>query len=155
MLFRSRICEMYVADRMLTLIVQAEKTELQATPSLHKKEDVKQAEDTDTQSEMSLSDEVQSVNTTAVTKVLTYDLTDPLKPALKNTTEQDGWYKTSRKIGNHLYLFTDQSLGSEIVDRIPRKEALNEDHITSWLPSVNGKAVSEDCIYLPDRKSVV
>ncbi len=144
-----RICEMYVADRMLTLIVQAEKTELQATPSLHKKEDVKQAEDTDTQSEMSLSDEVQSVNTTAVTKVLTYDLTDPLKPALKNTTEQDGWYKTSRKIGNHLYLFTDQSLGSEIVDRIPRKEALNEDHITSWLPSVNGKAVSEDCIYLP------
>ncbi len=144
-----RICEMYVADGMLTLILQTEKTELQATPVQQKKEDGKQAEDTDTQSEMYLSDEAQSVHTTAVTKVLTYDLTDPLSPALKNTTEQDGWYKTSRKIGNHLYLFTDQSFGSEIMDRIPRKEALNEDHITSWLPSVNGKAVSEDCIYLP------
>ncbi len=144
-----RICEMYVADGMLTLILQAEKTELQATPVLPKKEDGKQAEDTDTQSKMYLSDEAQSVHTTAVTKVLTYDLTDPLKPALKNTTAQDGWYKTSRKIGNHLYLFTDQSFGSEIMDRIPRKEALNEDNVTSWLPSVNGKAVSEDCIYLP------
>lgn len=144
-----RICEMYVADGMLTLILQTEKTELQATPVQQKKEDGKQAEDTDTQSKMYLSDEAQSVHTTAVTKVLTYDLTDPIKPALKNTTAQDGWYKTSRKIGNHLYLFTDQSFGSEIMDRIPRKEALNEDHITSWLPSVNGKAVSEDCIYLP------
>ena len=147
-----RICEMYVADQMLTVIVQAEETALDTTPTkkvADLSEGAKQEEDTDLQQETCLADKVQIVNTTAVTKVITYDLTDPCKPVLKDTTEQDGWYKTSRKIGSRLYLFTNQLLGAGIVDGIPRDEALKEDGLKSWLPSVNGKVVSEDCIYLP------
>lgn len=131
-----RICEMYVADKMLTVILQTEKTALQV-------------KDTDQQAETCLADEVQYVDTAAVTKVVTYDLSDPRKPVLKDTTEQDGWYKTSRKIGNRLYLFTNQLLGFGIADGMPRSEALADDGVKSWLPAVNGKVVSADCIYLP------
>jgi len=132
-----RICEMYVADQMLTVIIQTEKTELQ------------QKETDADQPKKLAGEDVQYVETTAITKAVSYDITDPQKPVMKDTAAQDGWYSASRKIGNRLYLFTDQSLG--IAEGMLRDRAVTEDGLKSWLPSVNGKVVSADCIYLPER----
>lgn len=164
-----RICEMYVADQMLTLIVQTEKTELQEKPAdvlndkqndgksaINGRQDDQEeiAADTDSLTELDqvkklAGEDVQYVNTTAVTKAITYDITDPQKPILKDTAAQDGWYSASRKIGNRMYLFTKQSLG--IAEWMQRDAAVTDDELKSWLPDVNGKVVSADCIYLPER----
>lgn len=151
-----RICEMYVADQMLTVIVQTEKTQLQEKPADGKYavngEQTDQEEGlADTQAKKLAEEDVQYVNTTAVTKAVTYDITDPQKPVLKDTAVQDGWYSTSRKIGNRLYLFTNQSLG--IAEWMQRDTAVTDAELKSWLPGVNGKVVSADCIYLPKRGS--
>lgn len=131
-----RICEMYVADRMLTVIIQTENTALEQTGG-KEDQDIKLAEeDTD----------VQYIDTMPVTKVVTYDILDPEHPVQKASVEQDGWYQTSRKTGGRLYLFTNQSLG--ISETMPRKEAVSGDALRQWVPSVNGNVVSSDCIYL-------
>ncbi len=123
-----RICEMYVADKLLTIIVQTEKTSLQ-----QKEEEQKTAD-------------VRYIDTKPVTKIITYDLSDPKNPVLKDTAVQDGWYQTSRKVGGRLYLFTDQSMG--ITDDMLREDAVSDDGLKQWLPSVNGSVVHSDCIYL-------
>lgn len=123
-----RICEMYVADKLLTIIVQTEKT------SLQQKEEEQKAAD------------VRYIDTKPVTKIITYDLSDPKNPVLKDTAVQDGWYQTSRKVGGRLYLFTNQSMG--ITDDMLREDAVSDDRLKQWLPSVNGSVVPSDCIYL-------
>ena len=123
-----RICEMYVADKLLTIIVQTEKT------SLQQKEEEQKAAD------------VRYIDTKPVTKIITYELSDPKNPVLKDTAVQDGWYQTSRKVGGRLYLFTNQSMG--ITDDMLREDAVSDDRLKQWLPSVNGSVVPSDCIYL-------
>ncbi len=123
-----RICEMYVADKLLTIIVQTEKT------SLQQKEEEQKAAD------------VRYIDSKPVTKIITYDLSDPKNPVLKDTAVQDGWYQTSRKVGGRLYLFTNQSMG--ITDDMLREDAVSDDRLKQWLPSVNGSVVPSDCIYL-------
>lgn len=122
------ICEMYVADKLLTMIVQTEKTSLQ-----QKEEEQKIAD-------------VRYIDMKPVTKIITYDLSDPKNPVLKDTAVQDGWYQTSRKVGGRLYLFTDQSMA--ITDDMLREDAVSDDGLKQWLPSVNGSVVHSDCIYL-------
>lgn len=107
-----RICEMYVADRRLTVILQNEKTYLK-----------------------------QQIEAVPITKVVTYDITEPQKPELQHTAVQDGWYKTSRKIGDRLYLFTNRSLA--VTD-----EAMTGKEPEQWLPRVNEKVVEADSIYM-------
>ena len=51
------------------------------------------------------------------TKVLTYDITNRGKPELLGTISQDGGYKTARKVGDYLYLFTEDTPRAE--DPIP------------------------------------
>lgn len=96
-------------------------------------------------------EDVQRITTKETTKVITYDLTDPEKPVLKDTATQDGQFQTARKIANRLYLFTGQSLG--ITGEMKREEMLQEDRLDAWLPCVNDKAVPADCIYLPETGS--
>lgn len=148
-----RICELYVADGRLTVIEQCEKTELKEKhSSVNSGQDHTSPQDTDLQAKKkdalkSASDQVQYIDTQAVTKAVSYDISDPEKPVLQDESIQDGWYQTSRKIGNRLYLVTNQSLS--ITDHMQRKEAVKEDAIDLWIPAVNGRAVSADCIYLP------
>lgn len=151
-----RICEMYAADRRLTVIVQTEQTKLQEKPADGKSAIDGQQNDQeegspDMQVKKLAEEDVQYVNTTAVTKAVTYDITDPQKPVLKDIAVQDGWYSTSRKIGNRLYLFTNQSLG--IAEWMQRDTAVTDNELKAWLPGVNGRVVSADCIYLPERGS--
>lgn len=134
-----RICEMYVADQLLTVIIQTEKTALAQT------EEVQDSQ------KRAYADDIQYIDTDPVAKVVTYDITDPKNPTQKDTAVQDGWYRTSRKMGGRLYLFTEQSLG--IADDMSRKEAVSDDRIKQWIPSVNENVIQPDCIYMQKRGS--
>ncbi len=149
-----RICEMYIADGVLTLLVQKENTELEQNEggaggySLRSSQ--KSEADVDESAVVQdVSDDVaiNYMDTQLVTEVLTYDLSNPEKPVWKGTAIQDGAYQTSRKIGKYLYLFTNQSM--RLADSLSRGEEFAYDRIQKWIPCVNGMAVRADCIYLP------
>lgn len=163
-----RICEMYVADQLLTVIIQTEKTSLrqeegEKDTAGNQEQDVREAGemadglsnlDAGRQRTRKLAGEdldVRYLNTEPVTKVVTYNLSDPVHPVPGDTAVQDGWYQTSRKIGNRLYLFTDQSMG--IADDLLREDAVSDDALKQWLPAVNDSVVRADCIYLQKRGS--
>lgn len=107
------IREMYVADQVLTLIVQSEKSSIQ-------QEEQASADGSGGKSKAELvkvmDDKIFYFNTDPVTKVMAYDIADPEKPVLRDTTTQDGYYQSSRKIENRLYLFTNQSMYHPILD---------------------------------------
>ena len=123
------IVEMYVDGDVLNLIVEREETSLQQQNS---REDVYQ------------------MDSTQMTELLTYDISDKENPVLKGSTTQDGHYNTSRKIGNIVYLFTKNYI--EMPD-LAREEAVTEEKADKWIPLVNGSAIAADCIYLPDQGS--
>ncbi len=167
-----QICEMYVADQVLTLILQTEKVSMQekqrsldskaVSKTEESKEDIEgetrvltdNGEEVivpETNVEDLAGDQVYTdayyMDVRAITKVMTYDITDPENAVLLDTTTQDGWYDTSRKIDSCLYLFTNKSL--YIDSSMLRKRALEDGSVGRWLPCINEKAVSADCIYLP------
>lgn len=76
-----------------------------------------------------------------------YDMADPTKPALIGKARQDGYYNTSRKIGNTVYVFSDTYIRTSDMEK---NEALQEDNLEKWVPQVNGKVISYDCIYIND-----
>lgn len=76
-----------------------------------------------------------------------YDMADPTKPALIGKTRQDGYYNTSRKIGNTVYVFSDTYIRTSDMEK---NVALQEDNLEKWVPQVNGKVISYDCIYIND-----
>lgn len=124
-----RIVEMYVSGDVLNLIVEREETTLWQESS---KEDV------------------YEMDSTQVTELLTYDISDKENPVLKGSTTQDGYYNTSRKIGDIVYLFTENYI--EMPD-LEREEAVTEEQVEKWIPLVNGSAIAADCIYLPENGS--
>ena len=79
------------------------------------------------------------------TWVYVYDLTDPMNPVLVDDMYQDGTYETSRKVGDILYLFTTENVQRSDLDK---EEALQEENISEWIPSVNDVPVDADCIYI-------
>lgn len=78
------------------------------------------------------------------TALYVYDISNPANAKLVGNVEQDGWYKTSRKIGNIVYLFTQDTIATQL-------EMMKDDlaELDELLPEVNGEAVAYDCIYLP------
>ena len=78
------------------------------------------------------------------TALYVYDISNPANAKLVGNVEQDGWYKTSRKIGDIVYLFTQDTIATQL-------EMMNDDlaELDELLPEVNGEAVAYDCIYLP------
>lgn len=77
------------------------------------------------------------IDTNRSVSVLTYDISDRENPVLTGKTTQDGSYVTSRKDGNIVYLFTSKYL-LEDYERDPGDA----------IPSVNGRKVAADCIYV-------
>lgn len=125
------IIEMYVDNGILNLIVQKESTGLE-------KQSGKEVND------------VYYLSSDMETEILTYDIRNPQKPKLSGCMTQDGYYHTSRKIGDMIYLFTDKSLG---VPGLSKKQAVTEENLSGWIPLVNEKPVSADCIYLSEEGS--
>ena len=79
------------------------------------------------------------------TALYIYDISNPANAKQVGRVEQDGWYKTSRKIGEIIYLFTQ--------DTITTNAKMLEDEageLVELLPKINGEAVSYDSIYLPE-----
>ena len=79
------------------------------------------------------------------TALYVYDISNPTNAKQIGRVEQDGWYKTSRKIGNIVYLFTQDTIATQL-------EMMNDDlaELDEILPEVNGKTIAYDSIYLPE-----
>lgn len=135
-----RVIEMYVDGDILNLIIEREDTALTTEKS-------KSATGGGETEEIAAYD-VYCVNTDTETELLTYDISDRTNPVLKGSTTQDGSYKTSRKVGDIVYLFTEKYME---LPNLTKKQATAEEELSDWIPLVNGTAVAADCIYLPEK----
>lgn len=139
-----QIEEMYVSGNTLNLIVTKQVSEL-------KEQSVDMGNGAATTSGTSFTvEDVLYFDSNIVTELLTYDISDPKKPKLTGRVTQDGYYKTSRKIGDVVYLFTEKYLE---VPQLERSTAIADEEVSSWLPLINGEAVAYDCIYVPEQGS--
>lgn len=127
-----RVLEMYVDGDTLSLIVQKETTGLEK------------------ESQKSVAEDVYYLSSDVETEIRTYDISSRKQPKLSGIMAQDGYYHTSRKIGDIIYLFTDKSMG---YPSLARKDAVLEENVGGWIPLVNGKAVAADCIYVSEECS--
>lgn len=76
----------------------------------------------------------------AQTILYTYDISDRANPTQIGALYQDGYYSTSRKVQEYVYLFTQFNVAIE-----------DEDYdYTSFIPTVNGMYLEADCIYIED-----
>lgn len=167
------ICEMYVSNGRLLLIVQIEESgEMDVSNSAGaKKYSAEPMED------MAVACGYGCDYSKIHTQVLTYDITASAGARLVGTYEQDGRYDSSRKIGNMLYLFTHYGFSSYFLDGMPpvervlpgeeersadeaslggeavflNEEPEKEDGGKVRLPQVQGQTIPENCIYLPEK----
>lgn len=130
------VVEMYIDGDRLNLIVHRETADLQ-----------EEDETTYVTDAMTVCD-VYHVSTNVETELLTYDISDHSQPELIGSITQDGSYKTSRKVDDIVYLFTEKYI--ELPD-MTRTQATRDEAIEGWIPAVNDEAVAADCIYLPER----
>lgn len=75
-----------------------------------------------------------------VTYLETYDISDKDKPVLLGTVTQDGSYKSSRRVDDYIYLFT-----QHYVSDIRRQQDTD-----SYIPKVNDQVMAYRDIYIPD-----
>lgn len=74
-----------------------------------------------------------------------YDLKVGDEPELIGSMSQDGSYFTSRKVNGQIYLFTRLFLSRPDMDK---PEAISKDGLAEWVPQINGRYISYDCIYV-------
>ncbi len=74
-----------------------------------------------------------------VTRLRTYDISDPVNPVLTGTLEQDGVYQQARMKDGMLYIFTDWS---------PRLSDTMEE--SAVLPMIGGEEAAPDHVCIPD-----
>lgn len=137
-----RVAEMYVDGDTLCLIVERQTTGLEQEKQMQGKSSGAE--------EVAVCD-VYYMNTHIETELRTYDISDRKQAVFLGSSVQDGSYKTSRKVGNIVYLFTEKYLE---MPELKKEQAVTEDAIAGWIPLVNAQAVAADCIYLPNRGSM-
>ncbi|MDO5389871.1 MAG: beta-propeller domain-containing protein [Eubacteriales bacterium] len=86
---------------------------------------------------------VYYTESSSITTLYTYDISNPKKPVLKGSITQDGDYESSRKSGEWMYLFT------SCYAQIPSRSSGMEEAV----PRIGEETVSADDIYLPDTCS--
>ncbi len=84
-----------------------------------------------------------SINTDYQTILYIYNIKDPSNPVLEGTTTQDGYYHTSRKIGDVVYLFTNKYFSSDTAYMHNTREAI--------IPCINEEPIPYNSIYLPNK----
>lgn len=84
-------------------------------------------------------DDVYRMDKKISTKLSIYNITDRANPAFEGSMEQDGYYYTSRKVNDILYMFTRKDLYRNMLDK------------AEAIPYVQGKQVEADCIYIPNE----
>lgn len=93
-----------------------------------------------TKSEMDESEEdVYSVRNYSYTRIYTYDISDRSNPIVSGCVEQEGYYRSSRKSGDYVYLFT------QFEPQLEKTEAQSR-----IVPMVAGTDVSAEKIYVPE-----
>lgn len=125
--FTDRVQEMYVDDEKLMLIVQKCEENMEKTSTASGGSGYLPLQE----NSVSCYDMAYNVNTSFSTILYTYDISNPASPKQIGSIRQDGTYKTSRKIGDLVYLFT--------IDSIER----------NTIPRVGDVAIPFDSIYLP------
>lgn len=145
-----QIREMYVDGDMVNLIVSKQESGLKAssTGTSEAKASTTGRNDMEVADKI-LAEDVYYFDTNQVTELLTYDISNPGKPVLKGKITQEGAYRTSRKIGDVVYLFTNKNMSMPKVMR-PTFTDTDDASISSWIPLVDGNPVAADCIYIPD-----
>ena len=126
--FTDCVQEMYVDDDKLMLIVQQCEENMEKTGMAGGGSGYLPLQEN---SEICY-DMAYNVNTSISTILYTYDISNPASPKQIGSIRQDGTYKTSRKIGDLVYLFT--------IDSIER----------NTIPRVGDVAIPFDSIYLPN-----
>lgn len=115
-----RVMEIYVDGDQLILVVQCYETSLEEDSAFCYK-----------------------MNGKNTTQIQVYSIVDRKNPEFEGKLIQDGYYNTSRKIGDIVYLFTQYYMTSDVVGYV-------EKEYTSVIPKVNGEKVAASEIYLPE-----
>lgn len=130
-----RVMEIYVDGDQLILVVQCYETSLEEDSAF-----------------------CYEMNGKSTTQIQVYSIVDRKNPEFEGRLIQDGYYNTSRKIGDVVYLFTQYYMTSDVTSYVEKKhgvEALKEGNGVSSLaeaviPKVNGEKVAASEIYLPE-----
>ena len=115
-----RVMEIYVDGDQLILVVQCYETSLEEDSAF-----------------------CYEMNGKSTTQIQVYSIVDRKNPEFEGRLIQDGYYNTSRKIGDVVYLFTQYHMTSDVVGYV-------EKEYTSVIPKVNGEKVAASEIYLPE-----
>ena len=172
-----RVMEIYVDGDQLILVVQGYETSLDGNSKAGSDKETSDKETSDKEtSDKETKDEENSDKETAVsdvakdgafcykmngkstTQIQVYSIVDRRNPEFEGRLIQDGYYNTSRKIGDVVYLFTQYNMASDVTSYVEKKhgvEDLKEGNGVSSLaeaviPKVNGEKVAASEIYLPE-----
>ncbi len=85
-------------------------------------------------------EDTYAVNSTNYTKLYTYDVSDKSNIVLKGTVKQEGYYETSRKAGNYMYLFSTY---------YAQEENASADHPELLVPKINGVSMQASDVFCP------
>ena len=142
-----RVMEIYVDGDQLILVVQGYETSLGESSKAGSDKENSDKESSD--EEIAVSDASEDsafcykMNGKSTTQIQVYSIVDRRNPEFEGRLIQDGYYNTSRKIGDVVYLFTQYHMTSDVVGYV-------EEEYTSVLPKVNGEKVAAGEIYLPE-----
>lgn len=142
-----RVMEIYVDGDQLILVVQGYETSLGESSKSGSDKENSDKESSD--EEIAVSDASEDsafcykMNGKSTTQIQVYSIVDRRNPEFEGRLIQDGYYNTSRKIGDVVYLFTQYHMTSDVVGYV-------EKEYTSVIPKVNGEKVAAGEIYLPE-----
>lgn len=142
-----RVMEIYVDGDQLILVVQGYETSLGESSKAGSDKENSDKESSD--EEIAVSDASEDsafcyeMNGKNTTQIQVYSIVDRRNPEFEGRLIQDGYYNTSRKIGDVVYLFTQYNMTSDVVGYV-------EKEYTSVIPKVNGEKVAASEIYLPE-----
>ncbi len=157
-----RVMEIYVDGDQLILVVQGYETSLGESSKAGSDKENSDKESSD--EEIAVSDASEDsafcykMNGKSTTQIQVYSIVDRKNPEFEGRLIQDGYYNTSRKIGDVVYLFTQYHMTSDVTSYVEKKhgvEDLKEGNGVSSLaeaviPKVNGEKVAASEIYLPE-----
>lgn len=167
-----RVMEIYVDGDQLILVVQGYETSLDGNSKAGADKETSDKETSDKETkdeensdkETAVSDVAKDgafcykMNGKSTTQIQVYSIVDRKNPEFEGRLIQDGYYNTSRKIGDVVYLFTQYNMTSDVTSYVEKKhgvEDLKEGNGVSSLaeaviPKVNGEKVAAGEIYLPE-----
>lgn len=142
-----RVMEIYVDGDQLILVVQGYETSLEKNSKAGSDVETKDEENSDKETAaLDVSEDsgfCYKMNGKSTTQIQVYSIVDRRNPEFEGRLIQDGYYNTSRKIGDVVYLFTQYHMTSDVVEYV-------EKEYTSVIPKVNGEKVAAGEIYLPE-----